>query len=113
MRTKIANRILIFLIAGVALFGMIGLGSRMLVSRFIRTLTVSGTSMSPGLNKGDKVFVYRISCDIQRGRIVAFCFSKKPADIFLSRVVGLPGDVFELRKGKVLLNASHLEAPYV
>jgi signal peptidase I len=51
--------------------------------------------------------------DIRRGDIVVFKFPNQPDRDFIKRVIGLPGDMLELRNKKVILNGQALDEPYV
>jgi len=50
---------------------------------------------------------------VHRGDIVVFHYPVKPAQHFVKRVVGLPGDRVRLIKGQVYVNGSPLTEPYV
>ena len=51
--------------------------------------------------------------DIRRGDIVVFKYPDEPARDFIKRVIGLPGDMVELRNKKVFINGQPLDEPYV
>jgi signal peptidase I len=50
---------------------------------------------------------------IERGDVVVFRFPEDPDVDFVKRVVGLPGDVVEMRRGVVSINGRPLEEKYV
>jgi signal peptidase I len=50
---------------------------------------------------------------IRRGDIVVFKYPKDPERDFIKRVIGLPGDVVELRNKTVHINGHRLDEPYV
>ncbi|HVH28663.1 MAG TPA: signal peptidase I [Vicinamibacterales bacterium] len=50
---------------------------------------------------------------IERGDVVVFKYPEDPARDFIKRVIGLPGDVLELRDKRVLINGMPLDEPYV
>jgi signal peptidase I len=79
---------------------------------------VEGTSMMPGLEDQERIFinkfVYRLGLgEIERGDTVVFWFPHDPAKSYIKRVIGMPGDVVELREGQVYLNGREVEEPYV
>lgn len=79
---------------------------------------VEGTSMMPGLEDQERIFinkfVYRLGLgEIERGDTVVFWFPHDPSKSYIKRVVGMPGDTVEMRAGQVLLNGREVEEPYV
>jgi len=50
---------------------------------------------------------------IQRGDIVVFHYPKDPAQHFVKRVIGLPGDRLRLISKKVWINGKQIDEPYV
>lgn len=67
---------------------------------------VKGESMLPNLHNGDKLFVYHLLYNPQRGEIVTI---DKPGVLqknIVKRVIGIPGDKvkFDFEKGKVYVN---------
>ena len=51
--------------------------------------------------------------DPEHGDIVVFEFPKEPAKDYIKRVVGIPGDVIEIRNKTVYRNGEQLAEPYV
>lgn len=79
---------------------------------------VEGTSMMPALADQERIFVnifaYRLGlAEITRGDTVVFRFPQDPSKHYIKRVIGLPGDVVEVRDGKVVLNGKELPENYV
>ena len=77
---------------------------------------VQGTSMLPLLEDGERILVnklvYRFR-PIARGDVVVFYYPRDPSVSFIKRVVGLPGDVVELRLGQLLVNGRRVEESYL
>jgi len=76
--------------------------------------------MLPLLDNGERIivnkFVYHFR-PIERGDVVVFWYPKEPSVSFIKRVIGLPGDVIEERRGVVWVNGTpmredYLKAPY-
>jgi signal peptidase I len=95
----------------------------MLVRPFgIQTFWIPSESMFDTLHKNDMIvankFIYRIS-DPKREDIVVFrppAEALQPGDSatdFIKRLVGVPGDVIEIRKGKLFLNGEEQSEPFV
>lgn len=85
-------------------------------------VVVEGTSMVPQLNNGERLLVNKlIYYDIQkfhwghieRGDIVVFWYPNDPNKSYVKRIIGLPGEVVEVRNGVVLINGSPLNEPYL
>ena len=51
--------------------------------------------------------------DITRGDIVVFKYPQEPERDFIKRVIGLPGETFELKHKKVYINGQPINEPYV
>ena len=106
----------------------------------VQNYQVEGSSMLPTLNQGDCVlankFIYS-SIDTatfadflptvdphqgdllftfhppKRGEIVVFMYPKDPNRHFVKRIIGIPGDQVEIKKGVVLVNGYGIEEPYL
>lgn len=84
---------------------------------FVRTLPVSGPSMEPRVDSGELVLIntlaYRFSLP-KRDDIVAFRHvSDGTSELFIKRVIGLPGDRVRIDHGVVFVNGAPLNEPYV
>jgi signal peptidase I len=87
-----------------------------LVTFVAQAFRVQGTSMQPLLQDGERIVVnkllYRFHA-IERGDVVVFWYPREPSVSFIKRVVGLPGDILELREGYLYVNGRVLEEPYL
>jgi signal peptidase I len=83
-----------------------------LIAFVAQAFRVQGTSMEPLLMDGERIvvnkFIYRFQ-PIERGDVVVFWYPRDPSVSFIKRVVGLPGDLVEIRSGQLLVNG--LAAP--
>ncbi|GBE57162.1 signal peptidase IB [bacterium BMS3Abin01] len=76
-------------------------------------------SMLPTIQLGDRILTNRVAYhydDIKRGDVIVFNppanhTGADPGVPFVKRVVGLPGDVIEVRNGKTLVNGEVFEVP--
>lgn len=85
-------------------------------------VVVEGTSMLPQLHDGERLLVnklvyYKIqSVDwghFERGDIVVFWYPKDPDKSYVKRIIGLPGEMVELRNGVVYINGTALAETYL
>jgi len=77
---------------------------------------VEGNSMLPTLHDSERYFVDKISYrfqPIRRGDIVALRYPLDPSKTFVKRVVGLPGERVEMRRGEVLVEGRRLAEAYI
>jgi signal peptidase I len=83
-----------------------------LIAFVAQAFRVQGTSMEPLLLDGERIvvnkLVYRFQ-PIERSDVVVFWYPRDPSVSFIKRVVGLPGDLVEIRSGQLLVNG--LPAP--
>jgi signal peptidase I len=87
-----------------------------LITFVAQAFRVQGTSMQPLLADGERIvvnkFLYRFE-PIQRGDIVVFWYPRDPSVSFIKRVVGVPGDVVELRSGVLYVNSVRVEEDFL
>jgi signal peptidase I len=77
---------------------------------------VEGTSMAPLLTDQERIFINKFVYEfepIQRGDVVVFRFPRDPRKSFIKRVVGLPGEMVEIRRGVVYVNGAALREKYL
>lgn len=74
---------------------------------------VEGTAMLPALRDGDRILIDRNFDKLERGDIVVFYFPFDQRKSYLKRIIGVPNDTVEIREGKVFVNGTSLEEPYV
>jgi signal peptidase I len=79
-------------------------------------IRVDGDSMVPTLISGEYVVVNRMSYRLgnpHRGDIIVFHFPRNPAEEYIKRIIGLPGDVIEVMNGAVYINGQPLDESYL
>ncbi len=87
----------------------------LLVRFVLGNYTVAGESMEPGLQKGQQLLIFRPAyawASPQRGDIVFFR-TPEGNPFQLKRVIGLPGDMVEVRANSVYINNIRLSEPYL
>ena len=77
---------------------------------------VEGTSMMPGLEDQERIFVnkfvYRWE-PIHRGDIVVFRYPRDTSKSYIKRVIGVAGDHVRIDNGQVYVNGEALDEDYV
>ncbi len=77
---------------------------------------VEGTSMLPLLQNHERIVVSKIAyhvASIHRGDVIVFPYPLDPAESFIKRVIGLPGDWVSIRDGQVYVNGGRLRELYI
>ena len=130
--TRVGRDIIEALVLAVVVF--------MLLQTTVRNFKVDGASMDPTLEHGQYLLVnrllyLRIDMDRlskivpfwqtndhssryavrapKRGEIIVFQFPRDPSKDFVKRVVGLPGEVIEMKDGRVIVDGALLDEPYL
>jgi signal peptidase I len=73
---------------------------------------VSGHSMDPSLEAGDRLVVDKIGCQwgpVNRFDVVVFGCPDSPGVDYVKRVVGLPGETIRLSRGDLYVNGEFVE----
>ncbi len=109
MRTLIRETLQVILLALVIFFA---------IHFMIQNFRIDGTSMEPNLHNGEYVIVnktaYWFGHDPQRGDVIVFQAPDQPQNDRVKRVIGLPGDIVEVRSdGTVYVNGQQLKEPYL
>lgn len=67
---------------------------------------VRGQSMEPNFQDGDYLIIdelsYRFS-EIKRGDVVVFKYPNNPSQRYIKRIIGLPGELVEVKSGSVMV----------
>jgi signal peptidase I len=77
---------------------------------------VEGTSMLPELRDSDRVFINKFAYHfeaIDRGDVVVFYYPGDPSKSYIKRIIGEPGDIIKIDRGRVYRNGVSLTEPYV
>jgi signal peptidase I len=77
---------------------------------------VEGTSMMPGLEDQERIFVNKFVYHwepIQRGDIVVFRYPRDVSKSYIKRVIGVAGDHIRIENGQVYVNDQALDEDYV
>ncbi|MGA2760349.1 MAG: signal peptidase I [Candidatus Cybelea sp.] len=90
--------------------------SLLIAAFFLRLPQVSGRSMEPLIHSGEYVlintFAFRFGAP-RRGEVVAFRHEGDAREVFIKRVIGLPGDRIRIDRGRVYVSGTEQDEPYV
>lgn len=67
---------------------------------------VKGQSMEPNFQEGNYLIIDEVSYrwrDPQRGEVVVFKYPYNPSQRYIKRIIGLPGEVLEIKDEKVII----------
>lgn len=81
-----------------------------------QSFLVQGSSMEPSLHDGERLLVDKVSYrfrEPRRGEIVVFAYPQDPRRKFIKRIIGLPGDVVEIRNRQLYVNGESVEEGYI
>lgn len=90
--------------------------SVMIITFLYQPVRVEGTSMMPRLDNHDRLFINKFVYDfssIKRGDVVVFHYPLDPAQSYIKRVIGLPGNRIKMVNGYVWINGKKLREAYV
>lgn len=110
MKKEIASWIAVFLLA---------LAASWLIKNFlILNARVPSASMEPNVMTGDRLFGDRVTykkTDPKRGDVVIFKYPDNEKELFIKRVIGMPGDTVMIIDGQVYINdiEEPLDEPYL
>lgn len=89
----------------------------LLIRQFVvAAYNVPTGSMKPTIQPGDFVFVNRLAYKFRkprRGELLVFRYPPDPKFSYVKRVIGLPGEIVEIRNKIVYINGVPLQEPYV
>jgi signal peptidase I len=85
----------------------------LLIDNFVlKSARVYGGSMEPTYTHHDRVIVNRLVyrfTDPRPGDVIAFPYAFDPSQQYIKRIVGMPGDVMDMRGGFVYRNDTRLD----
>jgi signal peptidase I len=88
-----------------------------LINFFLAQATqVHGQSMEPTLHSDQRLVVEKVSYRFhgpRRGDIIVLKSPQQSSELLIKRVIGLPGEVVEIRQGRVYINGEEWDEPYL
>jgi signal peptidase I len=77
---------------------------------------VQGASMDPTFSTGQFLIVDRLTYRLEnpeRGDVIVFEYPNNPNIYYIKRIIGLPGEHITIKGGKVSVNGTQLDEPYI
>ncbi len=111
---KLNNPIVVETLEWIEIFFIAFVITMVLRTYIIEPTEVSGPSMEPTLQNGNRLIVNRFIYNFaapKRGDVVVFEYDSEKN--FIKRIVGIPGDIIDVKDGKVIRNGEILNEPYV
>lgn len=89
-------------------------GQYVLVNKlvYLRLAPQGLSSLLPFVNSDREEVIFPFSAP-SLGDVIIFHFPRDPSRDFVKRVIGVPGDVVEIKQGRVFLNGEEIDEPYV
>ena len=84
-------------------------------SFIVVNMKIPSGSMEDGIQVGDRIFANRLSyvnSEPERMDIVVFRYPDDRSQLFIKRIIGLPGETLEVREGRVYVDGTPLDDPY-
>ena len=91
----------------------------LIISVFVTSKTlilnayIPSDSMNPTLERGDLLFSLRTVTEYKRYDIAIFESPDDPSVLYIKRIIGLPGDEIDIKKGVVYVNGNKTDDSYV
>jgi signal peptidase I len=105
-------RYLLYYACSVLLISILSINIR---ENFVQVYKISSNAMEPTFQIGDYFFADRRIYKSQqpsRGDIAVFVFPRDTSKLFGKRIVGLPGNVVEIKEKVLYVNGKKVEEPY-
>lgn len=71
---------------------------------------ITGNSMTPTLSQGDMVIIEKIT---KINRFDVIVFQSIDGNMYVKRVIGLPGETIDYREGKLYVDGKYMEEPFL
>ena len=87
-----------------------------LIQATVGSFIVIGISMEPSFHSGQRLLVSKVTYRLhepERGDAIVFQPADSQQGDYIKRIIALPGDTVEIKKGAVYVNSTKLDEPYI
>jgi signal peptidase I len=87
-----------------------------LINYVVSAFRIEGESMTPLLENGDRILISKLFLEkkpFERFELVVLYKPDEPEKAVIKRVVALPEETVEIRKGEILINDKPLKEPFL
>lgn len=87
-----------------------------LIDSFFPRVRVENISMKPTLQPGELLLVNKLAYRLgqpHHGDVIVFHYPANPAEDYIKRLIGLPGDEIRVEGGLVYINGQAMQEPYI
>ena len=87
-----------------------------LIQATVGSFIVIGISMEPSFHSGQRLLVSKVTYRLhepERGDVIVFQPVDSQQGDYIKRIIALPGDTVEIKKGAVYVNSTKLDEPYI
>ncbi|WP_262316930.1 signal peptidase I [Lacticaseibacillus parakribbianus] len=96
----------------VVLIVVVVLATQLLTRFVVSKDVVQGNSMQPTLEDGDRLYSLRHK-SVSRNDIVVIDAPDAPGELYIKRVIGMPGDTVQVKNEKLYVNGKQQKQPYL
>ncbi len=87
-----------------------------IIDSFFPRVRVENISMKPTLQPGELLLVNKLAYTLgepHNGDVIVFHYPGNPAEDYIKRLIGLPGDIVRVEGGMVYINGQPVDEPYI
>lgn len=79
----------------------------------LQLVTYKSSDMEPTISQNGSIVISKRRATIRRGDIIIHKYPADHSQLFIKRVIGLPGEVIAIREGRIFIDGKLLEENYL